>query len=179
MTDDDPKTPAEPRWPPFLMAGVFGLVGVWFILTGLGAVEWGEMQAAPWVMTAAGAAFLGFSGLLFASFLQPEPGKVMGPGDPPLLRLVQAGGALLATASLAAAFSWVAWGEGARNFVETTTFGASGVSVTTAQPGDEAEGRFMFGLLAVLGWGMAAVAGWGTLRALFGAAKSIAGGSGR
>lgn len=179
MTDDEPKPASEPRWPPFLMAGVFGLVGVGFILTGLGAVEWGEMEAEPWVITAAGAAFLGFAGLLAASFVHPTPGKIMGPGDPPVLRIGQAAGALLAIASLAAAFSWAAWGEGERNFVEATSFGASGISVTTVEAGDESRGRLIFGLFAVGAWLMAAVAAWGTARAIYGAAKGVSRRDGR
>jgi len=52
--------------------------------------------------------------------------------------------------SFAAAFNWIAFGPGDRNFTQRTTFYFGGDAMSTAADGSELTGRIVFGAFALL-----------------------------
>jgi hypothetical protein len=153
------------------------LLGAVFILGGLAAMlvaagvfrpnAASAAEAPAWVMLAAGLAFIFCGATVIVGFAVAGgagPDGDLPPGTPPAVRFLHYSCGLGFIASLAAVFTWIAFGTGERHFSGALALGPLRRS---AAPSGSA-GRTLFGLGAMLLWivllGVAATAGRRLLR---------------
>jgi len=160
-----PTTPARYRWRvanrnqlspggAIVMGVFFGAMGTFIVLLALGTFGDPHLSdgTPPWVGVAAGLAFL--LGGLAVIVGYGVAGGIAPDGDLPaatpfFVRLVQYVLGLGITAMLASIASWVAFGSGSRHFSGSGLFVGGAVN--------EALGRAVFGIGALLTWAITAV----------------------
>ena len=160
------------------LAIVFGLlsaaVGVAIVLAGIGVMQVApaaDVQGSPWVVVCAGLMFVFLGAAVIVGFAVAGgsgPDGDLPSGTPFSVRVVQYLLGLGIVGSLAAIFTWVAFGPGERHFSSTVVlpFMARGAAAS-----GETSGRVTFGIAAVLIWLFFATFGFLGARRLFGAAR--------
>ena len=158
------------------LAIVFGLlsaaVGVVIVLAGIGVLPVAaapDVQGSPWVVVCAGLMFVFLGAAVIVGFAVAGGADGDLPaGTPFSVRLIQYLLGLGIVGSLAAIFTWIAFGPGERHFSSTVVlpFMARGAAAS-----GETSGRVTFGIAAVLIWLFFATFGFLGARRLFGAAR--------
>ena len=157
------------------LAIVFGLfsavVGVAIVLAGMRVLPVApapDLQGSPWVVVCAGLIFVFLGAAMIVGFaVVGGANGDLPPGTPFGVRVIQYFLGLGIIGSLAAIFTWVAFGPGERQFSSTLVlpFMTHGAAAS-----GETSGRVVFGIAAVLIWLFFATFGFLGARHLFRAA---------
>jgi hypothetical protein len=144
-----------------ILVGILTLaIGTIPLLTVLGVLPRGNdaSDAAPlWIGWLIGMVFVGAGILVIIKGIVGNADDASGSlpaGAPRLLRAIYDRVGVALVGSLAAVFSWVAFGPGARHFSVHFFVPAGGLSMPTSGAGDTL-GRVAFGIVAVMIWGFA------------------------
>jgi hypothetical protein len=150
----DPRSQLSPG-AAILVGLVLAAFGIFCFLLATGVIgqpSSGDDATPVWVGICAGLVFLCGGGAIVVGYAIAggvAPDGDLPPGTPFGVRLTQYVLGLTMGSALAAIGSWVAFGRGPRHFTMSGSLGSG--------PGDETVGRVVFGIGAVLAWGIVAL----------------------